>query len=95
MRERYATLVRNKNRGGASKKAQDNRELAALSAQLHPLFPHMTAAHYIDAASNFLEYGDREAARSMLAEAKLHMDDAHRAGEHLLGRLFQLRAEVG
>lgn len=77
------------------KKAQDSWELAALSAQLHPLFPHMTAEHYLDAASNFLEYGDREAATAMLAETRLYMADAHRAGEHLLGRMFQLQAEVG
>lgn len=87
--------MKNKNRGGAKKKAQTNWELAALSAQLHPLFPHMTAEHYLDAASNFLECGDGEAAKSMLAEAKIHMGDAHRAGEHLLGRMFQLQTEVG
>lgn len=65
-----------------------------MSEKLHPLFPSMAAEHYLDAAALYLDLGEREAADNLVVRVRPLVMDSHGCGEHLLGRLFRLEAEL-
>lgn len=87
-------MLKARNRGKPARKAEIHAELAELSDGLHPLFPHMAAEHYLDAAACNAEVGNLALARAHLNAAKDRVESSGRAGQHLLGRLFQLEAEL-